>query len=76
MQAKGLDYRHTDNVNFWLASLNKLGLPRVSMNYILVNGSHNLMHASCSLEIYSNKKIIKSLKNYRDTLFLGATHCF
>ncbi|XP_064397976.1 uncharacterized protein LOC135344660 [Halichondria panicea] len=26
---KGLDYRYTDNINFWLASLQKLGLPKV-----------------------------------------------
>lgn len=29
-KSKGLDYRYTDNINFWLASLQKLGLPKVS----------------------------------------------
>jgi hypothetical protein len=28
-KAKGLDYRYTDNVNFWLNSLHKLGLPKI-----------------------------------------------
>ena len=28
-QAKGMDYRYTDNINFWLHSLHKLGLPKV-----------------------------------------------
>lgn len=28
-QVKGLDYRYTDNINFWLKSLSKLGLPKV-----------------------------------------------
>lgn len=26
---KGLDYRYTDNINFWLVSLHKLGLPKI-----------------------------------------------
>ncbi len=29
LQVKGLDYRYTDNINFWLKSLGKLGLPKV-----------------------------------------------
>lgn len=31
LQVKGLDYRYTDNINFWLKSLSKLGLPKVSL---------------------------------------------
>ena len=32
VQNKGLDYRYTDNINFWLASLQKLGLPKVHVH--------------------------------------------
>ena len=29
VQTKGLEYRHTDNINFFLLALKKIGLPKV-----------------------------------------------
>jgi hypothetical protein len=29
-KSRGLDYRYTDNINFWLTALQKIGLPKVS----------------------------------------------
>lgn len=31
----GLQYRHTDNINYWLKSLNVVNLPKVPNVYIL-----------------------------------------
>lgn len=31
LQAKGLHFKHTDNFNFWLRALKKVGLPEVSI---------------------------------------------
>ena len=38
-RTKGLDFRHTDNINFFLQCLQKLGLPKVSQKCILTNMS-------------------------------------
>ena len=34
-QAKGLHFKHTDNFNFWLNTLRHVGLPKVSMHYMI-----------------------------------------
>jgi len=33
----GLQYRHTDNINYWLKSLNVVNLPKVNLKYQLKN---------------------------------------
>ena len=49
VQARGLDYRHTDNINFFLSFMKRTGLPKVSL-------VHRVFDCLCTSEGSINTK--------------------
>jgi len=35
-QVRGLHFKHTDNINFWITTMQSVGLPKVIIRYIFM----------------------------------------
>ena len=55
-QAKGLHFKHTDNFNFWLQTLEDVGLPKVLCGYTCIyytTSAHRQASISPTLDVTS-----------------------